>query len=319
MAERVSSRTSEGRAANDDVPLARASAAGRHAREPKAAFDKKTIALIYDFDGTLSPKPMQEYAFLPQIGIDPRDFWAETNRVARAEGADPLITYMHLLYKKAKDAGVRIDRTDLVAQGRQVELFPGVEEWFDAIGEYVKLRAESPGIALRHYLVSSGLMEIIQGTSIFPRFHNVFASEYWFEAYDLPYPKRVITDTGKTQYLFRINKGVEDLRETINQHMPEASRPIPFANMIYLGDGDTDVPSMAVMRKNGGHAIAVYPPGKSRAKCVELFKAERCDFFAAADYRRGSDLFRRTCLLIDRILANLRVHEERWRIGRALK
>src|SRR5512134_1565463 len=107
MAERVSSRTSEGRAANDDVPLARASAAGRMTREPKAAFDKKTIALIYDFDGTLSPRPMQEYAFLPQIGIDARDFWAETSRTAREEGADPLITYMHLLYKKAKEAGVR--------------------------------------------------------------------------------------------------------------------------------------------------------------------------------------------------------------------
>ena len=119
---------------------------------------------------------------------------------------------------------------------------------------------------LRHYLISSGLTEIIEGTSIYKRFHNVFASEYWFEAYDLPYPKRVITDTGKTQYLFRINKGVEDLGDSINQHMPEAARPIPFANMIYFGDGDTDVPSMAVMRKNGGHAVAVYPAGQARAR-----------------------------------------------------
>ena len=170
---------------------------------------------------------------------------------------------MHLLYKKAKERNVRIDRSDLVAQGKHVELFPGVEAWFDAIGDYVKSHAQSHGVALRHYLISSGLTEIIEGTSIYKRFHNVFASEYWFEAYDLPYPKRVITDTGKTQYLFRINKGVEDLGESINQHMPEDARPIPFANMIYFGDGDTDVPSMAVMRKNGGHAVAVYPPGKS--------------------------------------------------------
>jgi hypothetical protein len=287
-------------------------------RTPAPKFDKKTIALVYDFDGTLSPRPMQEYAFLPKIGADPAAFWAESNALAMQARADPLITYMHLMYKKAKDKGVRIDRRDLVAQGRQVELFPGVETWFDSIGTYIKSHAQSHGVQLRHYLISSGLSEIVEGTSIYKRFHNVFASEYWFDAYDLPYPKRVITDTGKTQYLFRINKGVEDLGLSINQHMPEALRPIPFANMIYFGDGDTDVPSMAVMRKNGGHAVAVYPPGKSKAKCVDLFNAGRCDFFAPADYRRNSDLFRRTCLLLDRVLANIRVEEERWRLGRGL-
>jgi hypothetical protein len=261
---------------------------------------------------------MQEYAFLPKIGADPAAFWAESNALAIQAHADPLITYMHLMYKKAKDKGVRIDRRDLVAQGRQVELFAGVESWFESIGAYVKSHAQSHGVQLRHYLISSGLSEIVEGTSIYKRFHNVFASEYWFDAYDLPYPKRVITDTGKTQYLFRINKGVEDLGLSINQHMPEALRPIPFANMIYFGDGDTDVPSMAVMRKNGGHAVAVYPPGKPKAKCVDLFNAGRCDFFAPADYRRGSDLYRRTCLLLDRMLANIRVEEERWRLGRGL-
>lgn len=277
-------------------------------------FEKKTIALVYDFDGTLSPRPMQEYAFMPKIGVDPGAFWAESNRIAQAEGADPLITYMHLLYKKAKEAGIRIDRADLVAQGADVELFAGVLEWFDEIENYIRLRTESRGVTLRHYLISSGLQEIVEGTPIYDKFHNVFASEYWFEAYDLPYPKRVITDTGKTQYLFRINKGVEDLGEHINQHMPENIRPIPFSNMIYFGDGDTDVPSMAVMRKNGGHAVAVHPPGKDRVKCVDLFKAGRIDFFAPADYRRGSDLFKRTCLLLDRMLADIRIEEERWRL-----
>ena len=218
---------------------ARGSAVVRSA-QPK--FDKKTIALVYDFDGTLSPKPMQEYAFLPKIDADPVAFWAESNRLAKDHAADPLITYMHLLYKKAKAKGVRIDRQDLVEQGRHVELYPGVEAWFDTIGDYVKTHAQSHGVVLRHYLISSGLTEIIEGTSIYKRFHNVFASEYWFEAYDVPYPKRVITDTGKTQYLFRINKGVENLGESINQHMPEGERPVPFANMIYFGDGDTDVP-----------------------------------------------------------------------------
>lgn len=297
------------------APRARAKKRG----PSKASFNKKTIALVYDFDGTLSPRPMQDYAFLPQIGQDARAFWRESNRLAKEQGADALITYMHLLYKKASEAGVRIDRKDLVAQGRNVELYAGVEKWFDAIGDYVKGRAETHGVALRHYLISSGLTEIIEGTRIYKHFHNVFASEYWFEAYDLPYPKRVITDTGKTQYLFRINKGIEDLGDNINEHMPEDERPIPFANMIYFGDGDTDVPSMAVTRKNGGHAVAVYPPGKAKKKCVDLFKAGRCDFFAPADYRRGSELFKRTCLLIDRILADIRVQEEMWRLGRGVK
>ena len=262
---------------------------------------------------------MQDYAFLPQIGIDPVQFWKESNALARREGADGLITYMRLMYKKAKEKGVRIDRADLVAQGKRVELYPGVEDWFDAIGEYLKLRAETHGVSLRHYIVSAGLTEIIEGTRIYKRFHNVFASEFWFEAYELPFPKRVITDTGKTQYLFRINKGIEDLGQGINEHMDEATRPIPFANMIYFGDGDTDVPSMAVMRKNGGHAVAVHPPGRSRKKCVDLFKAGRCDFFAPADYRRGSELFKRTCLLLDRILTDIRVQEEMWRLGRGVR
>lgn len=261
---------------------------------------------------------MQEYAFMPKIGVDPARFWQESNEIALREGADPLITYMHLLYKKAKDAGVRIDRDDLVAQGRDVELFAGVENWFAAIDDYLKIRAEVHGVTLRHYLISSGLTEIIEGTTIYDRFHNVFASEYWFDAYDLPYPKRVITDTGKTQYLFRINKGIEDVGQSINQHMDERARPIPFSNMIYFGDGETDVPSMAVMKKSGGYAVAVHGPGEDNTRCVDLFNGGRIDFFAPADYTRGSDLFKRTCLLLDRMLADIQLAEERWNIENAL-
>lgn len=287
-------------------------------RATPAAYDKKTIALVYDFDGTLSPRPMQEYAFLPEIGVDAQKFWAESNRISREQGADVLITYMHLMYQKAKAAGVVIGREDLVAQGKSVEFYPGVEDWFDNIQAYVQRAAGNHGVTLRHYLISSGLTEIVEGTSIYSKFDNVFASEYWFDAYELPYPKRVITDTGKTQYLFRINKGLEDLSLSINEHMDENLRPVPFSNMIYFGDGDTDVPSMAVMRKNGGHAVAVHPPGGSHAKCVSLFQAGRVDFYAGADYRPNSDLFQRTCLLIDRIVADIRVREETWRMAAQL-
>ena len=293
------------------------------AASPKATsrtspYKKKTIALVYDFDGTLSPKPMQEYTFLPKIGQDPKSFWAEVGREAKKHEADGLITYMHLMYKKAKERGVRIDRDELVALGHKVEYFPGVEDWFARIEDYIHLRAETP-VNVRHYLVSAGLQEIVEGTSIYPHFHNVFASEYFFEAYDLPYPKRVVTDTNKTQYLFRINKGVESHNDSINSHMDEDARPIPFENMIYFGDGDTDVPSMAVMRKNGGHAVAVHPPRRSRKKCEILYDAGRIDFFAPADYRNGTELFKRTCLLLDKILINIRIAEERWRLGRTIK
>lgn len=320
MTERATGRGKHTDEAETSRAVRESASAGKSKKKAKPAsgFDKKTIALVYDFDGTLSPRPMQEYSFLPQLGIEPKVFWDECTQVAREQGADPLITYMHLMYKKAKEKGLRIDRADLVKQGADVELFPGVAEWFDAIAGYIKIRAESHGVQLRHYLVSSGLIEIIEGTSIRKHFHNVFASEYWFDAYELPFPKRVITDTGKTQYLFRINKGIEDLGESINAHMAEALRPIPFRNMIYFGDGETDVPSMALMRKSGGHAIAVHAEGRAPEKCVELFRAGRVDFYAAADYRRGSDLFKRTCLLLDRILADIRVQEEVWEVGRGI-
>lgn len=314
MSEQAASRRSRTVRERDDLITDAKPAAGKgaSAKSSKAGFDKKVIALVYDFDGTLSPRPMQEYAFLPKIGADASEFWAESNRLAKEHRADILITYMRLLYKKAKEKGIQIDREELVAQGKAVEYFPGVEDWFESINEYVNLRSETEGITIRHYLVSSGLAEIVEGTTIRKHFHNIFASEYWFEAYEMPYPKRVITDTGKTQYLFRINKGIEDLGDHINDHMSENERPIPFSNMIYYGDGDTDVPSMAVMRKNGGHAIAVYSPGESQDKCVKLFKSGRCEFFAPADYRRGSELFRRTCLIIDRMLADIRFQEEVW-------
>ena len=168
MIERVADGEEAGRG------VARGQAAP--SRPPRPRFDKKTIALVYDFDGTLSPRPMQDYAFLPKIGEDAAAFWKESNRLAKEQGADHLITYMHLLYKKAKAKGVRIDRDDLVRQGRNVELYAGVEDWFDAIGAYVKLRSECARRLLRHYLVSSGLTEIIEGTTIYKRFHNVFAS-----------------------------------------------------------------------------------------------------------------------------------------------
>ena len=291
-------------------------ATSRGAKTPGAP--QNIIALIYDFDGTLSPRNMQEYAFLPKIGINPKTFWKEVAQLSIEREAEPLITYMHLMYQKAQEKGLQILRKDLVAQGREVEFCPGVEKWFGLMDQYVKKQSKGT-VSVRHYLVSSGLKEIIEGTKIYNKFDNVFASEYYFEAYQLPYPKRVITDTSKTQYLFRINKGVEDVNRSINSHMPEGERPIPFSQMIYFGDGETDVPSMAVTRQNNGFAIAVYPKQKSAKICKELFDVGRVDFYAQADYTKGSALHNRTCLLIDRILSDIKVREEKEKLQKSWK
>ena len=271
---------------------------------------RNIIALIYDFDGTLSPQPMQEYTVLPEIGMQPGEFWDAVNAEAKATGGEPIITYMRLMYEKADAAKVPITRDDLKALGRHVQYFKGVESWFDLINSYVQQKSDGT-VSTRHYIISSGLREILEGVSIFRHFHNVFASEYYFDHYGrATYPNRVITDTTKTQYLFRFNKGMEDLGKSINSHMPEALRPIPFSNMVYFGDGMTDVPSMAVTRQNGGHSLAVFPPRRSAKAGKELFNAGRVDFYAAADYREGSDLHRRTSLILDKVITDILLRQE---------
>ncbi len=285
---------------------------------------RNTIALVYDFDGTLSPQPMQDYTVLPEIGLKPADFWRAVNLEVQRTGGEDIITYMRLMIEYADSPvidgtgsiGAPITRENLKAMGRNVRYFKGVEDWFDNIDGYVKERSQER-IKVRHYIISAGLREILEGVSIFSRFHRVFASEYYFDKYGhARYPNRVITDTTKTQYLFRINKGVEDLTESINSHMPLKDRPIPFENMIYFGDGLTDVPSMAVTRANGGHAIAVHAPRKSKKACELLFREKRCDVHAPADYTSGSDLHRRTLLILDKVMANILLQNELQKLSR---
>lgn len=275
--------------------------------------NKNIIALIYDFDGTLSPQPMQDYTVLPEIGIKPGDFWQAVNKEVIRTGGEDIITYMRLMIEYADSptlGGAPITRDNLKAMGCNVRYFKGVEQWFDSIDKYIDEQSNGQ-IEVRHYIISAGLKEILEGVSIYSRFHNVFASEYYFDNYGhARYPNRVITDTTKTQYLFRINKGVEDLTKSINTHMPMLDRPIPFENMIYYGDGLTDVPSMAVTRANGGHSVAVHTPRKSKKACQILFNENRCDFYAAANYSEGSDLHRRTLLILNKVIANIMLQQE---------
>jgi 2-hydroxy-3-keto-5-methylthiopentenyl-1-phosphate phosphatase len=279
----------------------------------KKAFFQSTIAMVYDFDGTLSPQPMQEYTVLPKIGVEPEEFWAQVHKEARETGSDPMLTYMRLMMEKLyKHDDVKVTREDFAVMAKRIKYFPGVESWFPAIDAYVQERSAGQA-KVAHYIISAGQKEILEGVSIRKHFKQIYASEYHFNQYGIAtFPKLLITDTSKTQFLFRINKGREALSESINEHMPEGERPIPFGNIIYLGDGMTDVPSMALTKKSGGHAVAVYNAKvpKTKATCMGLLNAGRVDFIAPADYRGNSKLASRVRLLLDSVIAGIAYAEE---------
>jgi phosphoserine phosphatase len=278
----------------------------------KNSFFQNTIALVYDFDGTLSPQPMQEYTVLPKIGIEPGQFWALVNREARETESDPMLVYMRHIIEALERVRVDVKREDFAAMARNIEYFPGVATWFARMNAYVRRRSRGQ-VKVVHYLISAGQREILDGVSIRKHFKRIYASEYHFNHHGVAtFPKFLVTDTLKTQFLFRINKGIEDVRESINEHMPESERPIPFQNLIYVGDGMTDVPSMALTKKNGGHTVAVYGPkdGRGRATCVKLLEAGRVDFVAEADFRKATRLSRRVELLLDAIIADIAYRRE---------
>jgi hypothetical protein len=201
-----------------------------------------------------------------------------------------------------------------------IRYFPGVETWFDRINRHV--RETSAGkIKIKHYIISAGLKEILEGIKIRKHFERMYASEYYFDHHDAArFPTVVINDTSKTQYIFRINKGIEDINQSINDYMPECERPIPFENMLYIGDGLTDVPCMTVTKTNGGFALAVYKPRnpESLAVCRKLARAKRIDYFAPADYQAGKTLERRVKLILDVIMARIMFHREQFTFQRGI-
>jgi 2-hydroxy-3-keto-5-methylthiopentenyl-1-phosphate phosphatase len=275
-------------------------------------FFQNTVAIVYDFDGTLSPQPMQEYTVLPHLGVSPAAFWREVNEVSARTGSDPMLTYMRLIIERIEDNALHVTREEFAAMAKHIRYFPGVEGWFERVNAYVGKQGGGRA-KVQHYVVSAGQKEILEGVSIRRYFKQIYASEYHFNhAGVATFPKFLITDTMKTQFLFRVNKGKEKLTESINEHMPERERPIPFSNMIYIGDGMTDVPSMALTKKNGGHTIAVYNPTKRKSvgTCKRLLQANRVDFIAPADYKRGSKLSNRVELLLDSIIAGIAYQKE---------
>jgi len=279
----------------------------------RARFSRNVLAMIYDFDGTLTPLPMQEYTVLPQLGLSAPAFWEEVNAEVRATGGDPILTYMRLLVEKIEANKAHLSREALRRLARDIRYYPGVPGWFERINRYVAERSGG-AVEVRHYIISAGLKEILEGISIKHHFERIYASQYHFNHHEVAcFPTIVINDTSKTQYLFRINKGREDAHQSINEYMPEEARPIPFSHMLYIGDGLTDVPCMTVAKKYGGFAVAVHNPTHeaSLETCRELVRAERIDYFAAADYRPGRELEKRVRTLLDLITARILFARER--------
>ena len=271
-------------------------------------FRQSRIALIYDFDSTLTPLAMQEYTVLPHLGIRGDDFWTEVESATRRENSDRMLTWMRLMLEKAEEKKTHLDEKTFRKLASGLKFFPGVESWFGRMNRYVRSRAPS-WVKIDHYLISAGLDEILTGSPIIKNFRKVYASRYHYDHHGVAtFPAVLINDTMKTQFLFRINKGKEDLAETINEHMPEDEREIPFRNMIYIGDGLSDVPSMTVTRKNGGSAIAVHTPGDRRSLeiCHSLLKAGRVDYFARAAYRANRPLEGYVRNLIDLMIADIK-------------
>lgn len=253
--------------------------------------NKPIVAMIYDFDKTLCTKDMQEYGFIDSLGMSPEAFWGETRRLTDEQEMDGILAYMYKMVEKAKEKQVPITREVFHKLGEQVEYFDGVLSWFDRMSRL----GEKMGVEVEHYIVSSGVKEIIEGTPIAQYFKKIYACEFMYdESGTIQWPKLSVNYSVKVQFLFRINKGVLKIdsqsASELNRFTPENERRIPFRNMIYIGDGLTDVPCMKLVKTNGGQSIAVYDIQKGKAAAAELLSADRVNFIAPADYREGGEL-----------------------------
>lgn len=249
---------------------------------------KPIIAFLYDYDKTLCTTDMEDYAFIPSLNMTPEQFWPLANGFGWANRMDGVLAYMYTMIRKSTELGRPFTRESLVEMGKKIELFPGVTDWFDRINAF----GESIGVEVEHYVLSSGLREIIEGSAIGDKFKVIYASEFYYDEDGRPvWPKLAVNFTAKTQFVYRINKGVLDIAEDrrLNDSMPDDSKRVPFTNMIYVGDGLSDVPCMKMMRAYGGQSIAVWSGG-NRPGVEKLLGDGRVDFIFPADYREGSDL-----------------------------
>lgn len=274
--------------------------------------------MVYDFDKTLSPKDMQAFGIFAHINVVEREFWDEVHLERDETKAEELLIYMRKMIDLANAQGSGFTKAKLRELGKQITFFDGVETWFDRVNDFVFSISQGK-VEVEHYIVSSGLRDMIKGCAINENFKRIYACEFIFENDKPVWPARIVTDAAKTQYIFRINKGkLDPVDGKINEHMPEAERAVPFSNMVYVGDSDTDIPSMAVVMKNGGHSVAVFDPDKREdskhmEKMASLKKANRIDFYCPADYSVGSTLekmmFQTLNVIANRIVLRKAIHD----------
>ena len=266
--------------------------------------NRPKIAICYDFDKTLSPDDMQTFTLIPSFGMKSEDFWKESDQLARDNLMDKNLAWMFKLIQYSKAKGLSIRKEYFREIGAEVALYQGVDTWFERMNAY----AESRGIELEHYIISSGLKEIIEGSSVAKYFKRIYASSYMYSPEgDAEWPAQAVNYTNKTQYIFRIAKGfLEEHDERVNDSMKEKTMYIPYENFVYIGDSATDIPCMRLVKSKGGYSIGVFDPVKNgRSKVYQLYSDGRINLYAPADYSEGSDI----CRLMEKIIDEIATRE----------
>ena len=264
--------------------------------------DKPVVAICYDFDKTLSPDDMQAQGYIQSVGYEVESFWKESNGLAEENDMDQNLAYMFTMIQKAHGKFV-FNRQALMDYGSKVQLFPGVETWFKRIREY----GEKKGVIVEHYIISSGLKEMIEGTKVANEFEKIYASSFYYDSCGVAqWPAQVINYTSKTQFLFRIEKGTLDVNDSaVNDYFEPENIRIPFRNMVYIGDSDTDIPCMKLVNSYSGHSIGVYnPETNDKRKVYKMMGDKRIKYFAPADYTENSDLDKLVKAIIDQTASN---------------
>ncbi len=254
------------------------------------------VAILYDFDKTLATDDMQNFSFIPNLGMENNEFWAETGKLSDNYNMEKILAYMFVMIQKCKEKNIPLTKEYLNSLGKDVKFYEGVTNWFKRINAY----GEENGVKVEHYILSSGTKEIIEGTPIAKEFKEIYACEFFYEEGIATWPKIAINYTSKTQYVFRVSKGVLDSGDDVGVNTRIESKRVPFRNIIYIGDGLTDIPCMTLVKEKGGKSIAIYPKGK-KDKVYPLFEEERVNYICKGDYRPNSDLDKIVKLIINQV------------------